>query len=265
MQKISKKLSFVLVLTSVWLSFLLVSCTSDFEKGEAFLKEGKYHSSVEMYYSFVREHPKNRMVTQALFKMGDINYQYIGDTQRGLRYFTELVNNYPIDKFTVLAQQRVAEIYKDKLNDCDRAIVEYQKLIDWDPNSESAPYFLYQIGSCYMQLRNYPQALIEFETILKTYPQSEYLGDTIYQIGNINYINSEYEKALKYYSMVISQYQNSKYLPQAKFGLANCYEDLEDFDKALSMYNELLSDYPSKRVVEIRIAGIQERKKKLNR
>ena len=258
-------LKYAVIPLIVALVILFVRCTTDFDRGDNFFKEGKYFSAVEMYYSFVREHPKNKKVSEALFKMGDITYQYVGDTTKGLRYFNELVTNHPVDKFTVLAQQRIAEIYKDKLSDCDRAIVEYQKLLDWDPNSEGAPYFLYQIGSCYMTIRNYPQALIEFEGIMKNYPQSEYVGDTVYQIGNINYINGEYDKASKYYGMVINQYQNSKYLAQAKFGLANCYEEKEEFDKALSIYNELLNEYPSKKVVEIRIAGINERKKKLNR
>ena len=245
---------------------LLSGCiSSDYSKAEEFFREGKYHSAVEMYYSFIREHPKSSKVTESLFKMGDITYQYIGETKKGLRYFNNLVDNYPIDKFTILAQQRIAEIYKGKLNDCNRAIVEFQKLIDWDRSSSRAPYFLYQIGSCYMQLRNYPQALIEFESVLSRYPKSEYIGDTLYQIGNIYYINGDYAKATTYYDMVITSHSESKYLPQAKFGLASCYEEMEDFDKALKAYGELLNVYPSKKVVEIRIEGVKERKKKLNR
>jgi len=218
-----------------------------------------------MYFSFIREHPKSRKVTEALFKMGDITYQYIGDAHSGLRYFRELVSNYPVDKYTVLAQERIAEIYKGKLNDCDRAIVEYQKLIDWDPISKRASYFLYQIASCYMQIRNYPQALIEFESVLKKYPDSDYGGPTIYQIGTIHYINSEYDKAMSHYRMVMNQYKDSKYFKQAKFGLANCFEEKEEFEKALGIYKELLKDYPSKKVIQIKIAGIEKRKKKLNR
>lgn len=238
---------------------LCFSCASDYDKGEQYFREGKYYSSVEMYFSYIREHPKGGRVTEALYKMGDITYRYVGDTMKGLRYFTELVSNYPLDKYTVLAQQSIAEIYKDKLKDCDRAIVEYQKLIDWDTNSPTAPYFLYQIGSCYMQIRNYPQALIEMESILKRYPQSEYVGDTVYQIANIHYINSDYEKAIRYYNMVLSQYKDSKYLIQAKFQLASCYEEMEDYKTALEMFNKLLKEYPQKKVVQIRIDGIKKR------
>lgn len=250
----------------VLISILVVSCTSsDFRKGEVFFAEGKYHSAIEMYHSFIRDHQSSRKVTEALFKMGDIAFQYIGDTDQGLEYFTALVKNYPVDEYTVLGQQRIAEIFKTKMNDCDRAIVEFQKLIDWQPKSKSASYYLYEIASCYMQIRNYPQALIEFEAILKNYSGSAYADDTIYQIGNIHYINSEYDKAVKYYRMVINNYKESKYIPQAKFGLANSLEEKEEFDKALAIYNELLSEYPSRKVVEIRISGIHKRKKKLNR
>jgi TolA-binding protein len=245
---------------------VIISCTgSDFKKGEKFFREGKYHSAVEMYFSFIRENPKSSKVSEALFKMGDITYQYIGEARGGLLYFKELVSNYPVDMYTVMAQERIAEIYKGKLGDCRGAIAEYQKLIDWNPRSSKAPLFLYEIASCYMQIRNYPQALIEFENLMKNYPQAQNMGDVIYQIGNIHYINSRYDRAIENFENVMKDYKNSKFYVQAKFGLAGCYEEKENFDKALAIYEELLKEYPSRKVIEIRIAGVRQRKEDLNR
>src|SRR5690606_2501227 len=105
----------------------------------------------------------------------------------------------------------LAQILKNKKNDYQTALTEFDKLIRAASTHENAPKFQFEIAECYTQLHQYEQANIEYQTLIEKYPGYEKLDEVYFKKANNNYIAGSYEEALKDYEMIRDQFTKSKY------------------------------------------------------
>src|SRR5580765_79542 len=89
----------------------LFSCvTADFRSAEEMLREQKYYNAIELYLSFVREHPEHRRAPEALLQVANIHMTMLNDPKKALSTYQALVAKYPVNKFTLRGQQKIAEL-----------------------------------------------------------------------------------------------------------------------------------------------------------
>ncbi|MFH1262444.1 MAG: tetratricopeptide repeat protein [Pseudomonadota bacterium] len=242
------------------------SCTtSDFRSAEEMLRHRKFYNAIELYLSFVRDHPDHRRATEALFQVANIEQMMLNDPAKALVTYRKLVSAFPVSEYTILAQRRVADLQKNHFANFHQAIVEYEKLIKIVPNHADAPAFQLEVARCYTLLHNFDQAAIEYQTLLKKHPNYDKLDEAYFEMANNAYIAGKYDRAIAAYEAVSAKYPKSLLRVQAIFGAASSYEEIDDIDNARRRYKEIEKEYPSPKVVAIRLAGLEKRERMRNK
>ncbi len=171
---------------------------------------GNLTKAADLYLDLVKKFPDDRPVAaKALYHLGLLT-EKMGQ-QKADQYFTRLVKNYPDQKELVaLAKARLvkfesltseatinaetslklaSEFYK-QLN-YKSASEEYEKVIQWAPNSGLAQEAQLWIGQCYYMEGNYDLALKEFTSIISKYPKSTIIPVTELMISQVKQANGK--------------------------------------------------------------------------
>jgi TolA-binding protein len=249
----------------VALAFLAGCSMSDFRAAEEMVRDRKFYNAIENYLVFVQNHPNHRRAPEALLDVGNIQQMVLNEPEKAVGTYQKLVSSYPVSDTTLLAQRRLAELQKGHFQNYHQAIIEYEKLLHTQPHGKDSASYQFEIAQCYTLLRKYDQAAIEYKTLIEKYPNFERMDEVYFQLGNNAYIGGKYEEALAAYETVEKRYPSSSMRFQATFGAGSAYEELEEWGKAREKYNAVLKDYPSPGVVEIRLRGLEKRFAKKNK
>ena len=127
--------------------------------------------------------------------------------------------------------------------DCNRALEEFQKLIDNFPDSDYVSDAYIGIGKSHRCLEDCGEALSTFEEVKLAYPEKADVAQ--YEIaGTYRNCLEDYESAIREYRKVVNEYPNSPYAPLALYHIGNiCKYDLEDCGRAIAAYQEFIDNY----------------------
>lgn len=238
------------------------SLNSDFSEAKKLVRERKFYSAIEYYISFAHKHPDHPQAPQALFEVGNIQQMMLGELEKSIETYRKLVASYPINTYTIQGQRRIADIYKNNFSNYRQALTEYDKLIQAVPDHQDAPFVQFELADCYTLLHQYEQANLEYETLLERYPRFENMEEVYLKKADNSYISGKYEQAIEDYHKLNQLFPESKFKTDALFGLASSYDELDEFEKAKSLYDEVMGTYPSRKVIEIRLQGLEKRRQK---
>ena len=248
--------------------FFFAACSSmqDFNHARQLVQERKLYSAIEHYFSFVSKHPQHPRSPEALFEIGKIQ-EMMGELDKAIQTYRKLVSSYPINSYTIRAQRRVADIFKNNFSNYRQALLEYDKLIQAAPNHKDAPDVQFEIADCYTLLHQFDQADLEYGLLIERYPNFDRMEEVFVKKANNAYIGANYENAIQDYRRALERNPDSKYRIDTLFGLASSYDELDDFTRAENYYRQVIDLYPSRKVVEIRLEGLKKRreKKKINK
>lgn len=176
-----------------------------------------------------------------------------------LKYFKEYaanhkkVDNKPnyIDALIRIADcQYVSKKYEDALQSYDKALAE-------NPSSD-IDYILFQKGSVYEILENYPEALQNYELLIRRYPNSVYYDNALFQKGNIEYVKNNFEGSIKVFNTLINEKPDSKVLPTAYLLRGKSYKNTEKVEQSIPDFQKIIDEYPNSGIVKDAILELQE-------
>jgi tetratricopeptide (TPR) repeat protein len=193
------------------------------------------------------------------------------------------------------SQYCIAEVYEIEIQDHQRAIREYEKLVSNYPNTHWAADALYRMGLIYSGMNfsemdgsgdkpktrgnteiDYDKAIEKYDQLIKQYPNTYNAAKAHYQIGEIHRTHlRNYNRAIESYKKVVKDYprQNiykgdgyiNSLADKAKFMIGKVYlENLKNYDAALETFSEFQKEFPDscrKAAVQYFIASIHERKR----
>ena len=99
--------------------------------------------------------------------------------------FEEFLVAYPADDLAPDAQYYLAETYREE-KDAERAIREYNRVVELYPNSSAAPTALYKAGLLQVEQGNKNTACEYFQRVLAGYPRSDESRLARDQAGRLN-------------------------------------------------------------------------------
>ena len=228
-----------------------------FQKGLTLRQEAKYAAAVELFITLHDEYPDFIRAPQALFQAAEIQDLYLGRYSGALLTFLLLERDFPAVAEVVPARQKVAVLYKYRLNDCSQAIAVYQKVLE--QSGQENDQLQYEVADCYFRLNNFEQARIEFESLLKNYPQSTLLAEVQYRIAMTYALEGKLPEAAAAYRLVMEHWGESPYVLEARFGLATVLEEQEKLVEALKILEDLAEIYPKQDILERKTTQVRER------
>ena len=232
-----------------------------FNRADAYCEKGRFEKAVQTYEKYLKKFPDGPWHDRALFRSGEVLYYALGDRAGAVRNFSQLVTQHPASEYAYQAREIMAGVFRDEINQYQQAILEYKWLISQRPDSEKAPGFQFEVAQCYLLAGDYENAVLEFGRLLEAYPDSELVERTIDELGSTYMILDRPDTALFIFSSFIRKFPSSSMRPAVEFKIGNALEETYRFDEALKIYNNLLGRYKNKKAVEIRMAGVEERRK----
>ncbi|MBN2282479.1 MAG: outer membrane protein assembly factor BamD [Deltaproteobacteria bacterium] len=169
-----------------------------------------------------------RLTPETLYSKGQSAYQD-GDYADAITFFQRLKEEYPLSKYAITAELKIADSYFNK-EDYISAELSYQDFLDFHPTNENLPYVMFQIGMCHFnQMRSIDRDQTEthrakeaFEKLIARFPSSQYtfmaeknlrdcrkkLAEHEFYVGNFYFKTGHYEAALKRFKEIENEYPN---------------------------------------------------------
>lgn len=228
----------------------------DFAEAERLLAQGSFERAYDGFASIYQRHPTFHLAPQALFQSGEILNVYQRDYDEALLAYLLLEKDFPDNPLARRAQERVAEIYKNRLRDYRKAIVAYQKLLD---GGEGQDQIQYQIADCYFRLEDYVQARGAFERLAESYPATPLLPEVRYRVGVALSLEGNQAGALRAFREVAERWPHSNYALEARFSQASVLEERDELLAAQQILEELRGRYPQTEALEKKLAQLRQR------
>jgi tetratricopeptide (TPR) repeat protein len=261
---------------SAFLLLVFSSCTiqssisNHYLTAEKLWTEKNYAAAVEEFDRVVKEAPNSGIGLQALWRASMTRSLFLGQSEEALKGFEAFLDRAGSSDQAPQAEEEIGEIYFSKQAAYAKAIPFYQKLIDahkFAPEAESK--FKYRIARSYFLTNQIRRSIAELEQLCDVYPKSPYYDRAQFDLANAWYAlgdgdRSAYPKALKIFRDLAERVlqKNHVLYVEAVFGEASTEEELEQFDEASELLKKIENDYPAPNVIKIRMASIEERKKK---
>jgi len=243
--------------------FILFSCGEQndplIDKANEEWIQGHNHSAIELLNEVLKKHPSGPKAEEALFRMGEIYYYSLDNSNRALNYFQEVQQINRLGPFSYDAQKYIAEIAEFGLKDYDQAIIEYQNLINFYEKEHYDGEHQYRIASIYYKKQNYEQALVELQILLENYAKSPWAEETKFKIIEILYALNRCPEAREKYRHFNLEYSNSRFKSEMNFVVASCLEEEGHLQDAYNRFKALEGKYTFPSILKMKLLGIEKR------
>jgi TolA-binding protein len=228
-----------------------------YNRAEALLEEGDYRRAYTKFNSLYENHPEFPRAGEALLMAGEILHLYLDRDKEALLAYLLVERDFPDSRESSQAQYRIAEIYKYRLEDYDRALPAFQKLID--NGFANGARIQYEIADTYFRQNNREQARIEFEYLVKNYPQSPMVPEALFRIGATCALEGNFGEAEFIYRKILEEYPDNPFALEAQMGLGAVSERKGELRVALQILEKLRGKYDKPDLLEKKIKQIRKR------
>ena len=149
-----------------------------------------------------------------------------------------------------------------KVNDYEKALREFQKVLEHFSTSTEAPEAQFMVGDCYEKLGEPYEACQSYQEVIDKYPSTSRLKEIVerqkkiadyfynYQSsGSIKekakglFTMSQWEKAANIYKMAIKNYPYYEKADEIQYRIADCYMKMEKYETAGAEFEKVSSQY----------------------
>ncbi|MCC5916555.1 MAG: tetratricopeptide repeat protein [Cryomorphaceae bacterium] len=219
-----------------------------FEKAATYIKISDYSGAIQIYQTFIREHPNHPNVPRAKLNMS-LAYRNSGNYNEAIRLLKEVVKLFPN---TNEANEAIA-FGQNVFSEADR-MGEY---VSWVQESgggnveqgklDSALYF-----SAYDQysLSNYEASIKNFKEYLERFPVGLFANSASYYLGDAYYRLENDKEALKYFEAVLAN-DRSPFYDRALERAASLRYFEKDYLQAGNYYRQILDRKPMEELTQL--------------
>lgn len=261
-----------LVLLLLGISLSWTACTVGTAKkhyllAEKFWTSGKYESAEKEFLNAIKRDPQGKIGHKALFRLAMTQTIFLNRHVDAIEHFIRFIEQDPKHPSSWSARLQIGEILYERLRKHSEAIAHYKRILREFPQSKEAPEIEYRIAKSHFYLMEFETAIALFKEIQRRYVGSSYAEKAAYEIG-LSYFTGGgdesgqsqwFDLAIQSFQDFLLRYPDSPLGVEARFGIAACYEEMEQLTKAYELFAELRSAYTSPKVIDIRLARIQER------
>jgi len=194
-----KKSTIIISLLIIMVSISLSDTTQEnFLKALQFVEEGKFQSAINILESLLPHIQRSTTRNQALFVLGNC-FKKQREWDRAIKYYKQAVfNGYDMSDYI---KRHIADCYVAK-KDHRNATIWYTKFLNAHKNLVNSDSAQYQLGKCYLELKEYPAALNAFNRLIAS-KSKKYLRFAKYQSGKAYEGIGEWRSAYSAYQEVI--------------------------------------------------------------
>jgi tetratricopeptide (TPR) repeat protein len=231
------------------------------------LVSGKHHLELRQFTDAAADFervvhyvPRSPLGLEAARLGGGIWLYELKDYPRAIFFFRHIVRHSQKPVEVKWAQQKLAELYYEKLSDYTQAVVEYQRLIQANPSREEAAEYKLKLGRSYFYLANFDQAISEAQEFLANNTGVRKKFEFLMLKADSLLAEKKTDDAIEAYKIIEKEFGQSNDLSDVKLNMSLAYEEKKDWDNAVRELEEIKSTYPHPDVLDLKIQSIQRRK-----
>lgn len=158
------------------------------------------------------------------------------------------------------AQQYVAQIYFENIQDYEKGVIEYERLLKLTETAQEQFRFRLNLAKCHLQLNNLDQATNELDMILALKLQPDEIFEAKVLKANILTSAHRLPEAAAMWEEVLKEFPERSQKENVALNLVVCYEEMKDFGKAIEVLERMKADYPNPDFLNVRITRLKERR-----
>lgn len=212
----------------------------EYQIAEKYEQNSDFKKAVKYYLRYIKKNePSDKTVLAAekIIKLSQLNPRDYDLIILMADYIIERSNNF---KKSFWAQEVKANIYFDDLNQYEKAILEFNKLLLLVKEDDEKKFkYKLKIAKAYFSLNRFYQSEVETKNILKMKVSKDLLYEARLFEANLFLTTKKINLAIESFQNIISDYPEKSQKENLKKNLVVCYEEKEDFEKAISILNEM--------------------------
>jgi tetratricopeptide (TPR) repeat protein len=244
---------------------LSVACSppeaKDYKQAREEIKLGHFRIALSTIDRVLKRAPDSEYALKAAREGARISTLEIKEYRRAVDYYQFLVLHSPDPKERVSSQRQLATIYFDQLQNYDKAIIEFNKLVnEAQSDAEMARYKLDIARANYYQ-NNFFQAQSELDDLLKRNVEDNERFSAQVLKSNIHIAQKEYPKAIEILKKVIAAYPQKALQENVYQTLAVCFEESGNFAEAIKMLETVKDSHLQPEYIGLQMKRLRERQK----
>ncbi len=212
------------------------------KKGDVYSRMGNYQDAIETYDRLIKLAPTSHFVHKTgLQKIRDIN-----NALSDLREQQRIAIQYKGTPLASIAQFQMAELYRNhsQLNQPEKAIEEYESLLEAHPDAIMAPEARWRIAHLrHTVLNQSALAMATYRKVIEDYPTSNFAAEALFQMANIHRTAEKYSLAIPIFEKLKQRYPNFWNMHAVLYWTAVCYEQALNYPKAIEAFETFIHAY----------------------
>ncbi|SMD38925.1 Tetratricopeptide repeat-containing protein [Reichenbachiella faecimaris] len=216
------------------------------------------HDEALFYYKSVNRVPSIEVYLKAIYGKAYAQYN-LKDYVNAAQSFKQFESQYSSD----LNKKYLADALL-RMGDCQFALKEYQKGIDYYAKAEKAgnknkDHIYFQIGLLNRYLDKDAMAKQYFNRLIKELPESQKADHAYFQIAQIDFEEGKSKQSMEAYRMFIIKYPSSSFIPFALLNQAVAFDNEGQSESSISNYKEILDRFPRHQTANSALLGLQDK------
>ena len=205
--------------------------------------KGKSDAKIACLQDIINNYTESKYILTSINELA-ITYKFLEKNDLALRYFQQIVTDYPTSMLVKNAKVEIADIYFKK-HDFSKSEKAYKEILD-------------EYGADREYCEKGAKGLIEIYTVIKKFDQAEAIGNQyscagvtkdqqerdLYYLPAMQAYNdsTKTNEAITEFDRYLSKYPNGIYANEVKNHQADCYYKLKNIDKAIEIYARTLEE-----------------------
>ena len=145
------------------------------------------------------------------------------------------------------ARFKIAEVYRETLQDYQTAIKRYEEVVQKHPESDLAQTALFRIAQIYDENIKEPriEAIRAYQRFLDTFPESDLADECAFRLAEIYEELGEDGLAIQVYQKLVDEYPESPLASRAQYRIGVIYgERMKEYEEARVAFEKLKEEFP---------------------
>ncbi len=174
------------------------------KRGDVFCRLGQHPKAIQAFQELAENVPSDHFAYQT----GQLRIRTIQDALIRQKQYQSLIDQSAesrIDKAE--AKFRIAELYRQPLNQPQQAVNYYQQIVTEYPQTPFAPESLWRLGHIYNRILHRPSAAVRaYQQVERQYTTCAFAADAIYQMARIHCQQKQFKLAHTNFEKIIHHY-----------------------------------------------------------
>ena len=258
---VSRKVLFLII------SLQIVACHWDkqpinFRRAEKLRKVNKFSEALT-HYEKVIALKQNELSFKAAGKAARLSEFHLKQFWKALGFYRYLVIHSTKEAERVSSQERIVNIYFDKLADYKMALVEINRLLEISHTKEKRIGYQLKAAKSYFYLGDFRQAEVELNVILSKKLSDKHQFEAMSLKGDTLLTAKRLGEAIKVYKSLQGRFPQQAMDEKISLNIAVCYEEMDELDLAIEELQKIQKTTPNSDLIEVKITRLKARRKHL--